>query len=128
MSFTIVGERINTSLKKVSEAVAKRNIAYIQEDVKKQEAAGVTYIDVNAGARIGNELQDMQWLLDVIQEVVSVPLALDSPDPEVLEMAFGKVMQKPLINSISLESDRFDKMMPTDTVPTRQVRCCWSKS
>jgi 5-methyltetrahydrofolate--homocysteine methyltransferase len=111
MTFTIVGERINTTLKNVKQAVEKRDAAYIQDDVKKQEAAGVTYIDVNAGARFGKELPDMEWLLDVIQEVVSVPLALDSPNPEVLEMALGKVKQRPLINSISLESDRFDRMM-----------------
>ena len=110
--FCIVGERINTSRKKVQEAVINKDRAYIQSDVEKQQAAGATFIDVNAGARIGYEKQDMEWLLTVIQEVVTVPLCLDSPDPEVLEMAYGMVTDMPMINSISLEKKRYDAMAP----------------
>lgn len=110
--FQVIGERINTSRKHVQEATASRNAEYIAADVKLQEEAGATFIDVNAGARIGHEKEDMQWLLDVIQPVVSTPLALDSPDPEVLEMAYGLVDNEPLINSISLEKERFEAMMP----------------
>lgn len=110
--FKVIGERINTSRKKVQEAVAGRDAEYIIDDVKQQQEAGSAFIDVNAGARIGHETEDMKWLLDTIQPIVSIPLALDSPDPAVLEMAFGMVETQPLINSISLEKDRFDAMMP----------------
>lgn len=110
--FEVIGERINTSRKKVQEAVAKRDADYIIEDVKKQQEAGAAYIDVNAGARIGHEAEDMQWLLDTIQPVVTIPLALDSPDPAILEMAFQKLDRPPMINSISLETDRFNAMTP----------------
>ncbi|MEH0021419.1 MAG: hypothetical protein V6Z89_17325 [Desulfobacter sp.] len=48
--FEVIGERINTSRKHVQAAVADRDAAYITEDVKKQQDAGATYIDVNAGA------------------------------------------------------------------------------
>ena len=110
--FQVIGERINTSRKKVQEAVANRNVDYIISDVKLQQEAGAAFIDVNAGARIGHETEDMKWLLDTIQPVVDIPLALDSPDPTVLEMAFGMVESEPMINSISLEKERFDTMMP----------------
>jgi 5-methyltetrahydrofolate--homocysteine methyltransferase len=109
--FTVIGERINTTLKKVQAAVADRDAEYIREDVKKQTEAGTTYIDVNAGARIGYEEADMKWLLEVVQEATNLPLCLDSPDPNILEMAYGLVRQKPMINSISLEKDRFDPMI-----------------
>ena len=109
--FTIIGERINTTLKKVQAAVAERDAAYITDDVKKQDAAGATYIDVNAGARIGHEEADMRWLIDVVQSATKLPLCLDSPDPNILEMAYGLVGAKPMINSISLEKDRFAPMM-----------------
>ncbi len=46
--FTVIGERINTTLKKVKAAVADRDGDYISDDVKKQTDAGATYIDVNA--------------------------------------------------------------------------------
>ncbi len=110
--FEVIGERINTSRKLVQAAVAERNADYIIEDVKKQLEAGADLIDVNAGARIGHEQEDMRWLLDTIQPVCSVPLALDSPDPAILEMAFSMVEKTPMVNSISLEKERFDAMMP----------------
>lgn len=110
--FEVIGERINTSRKKVQEAVASRNADYIIDDVTKQQEAGAAYIDVNAGARIGHETEDMKWLIDTIQPIVKVPLTLDSPDPAVLEMAFQMVESVPMVNSISLEQERFDAMMP----------------
>ncbi|MCK9173996.1 MAG: dihydropteroate synthase [Desulforhopalus sp.] len=109
--FTVIGERINTTLKKVQAAVAEKNADYIVDDVRAQQAAGATYIDVNAGARIGHEDEDMCWLLKVIQRVTKLPLCLDSADPAILEKAFGLVEQTPMINSISLEKERFIPMM-----------------
>lgn len=110
--FVVIGERINTSRPAVREAVEKRDVEYIQNDVKRQQACGAAYIDVNAGARIGHEADDMKWLLEVIQQVVDIPLCLDSPDPAVLEMAYGMVTRQPMINSISLESERYETMLP----------------
>ncbi|MCF6248305.1 MAG: dihydropteroate synthase [Desulfobacula sp.] len=110
--FEVIGERINTSRKLVQAAVAERNSDYIIDDVKKQQQAGANYIDVNAGARIGHETEDMKWLIDTIQPMATIPLTLDSPDPAVLEMAFKMVETTPMINSISLEKERFDAMMP----------------
>ncbi len=110
--FEVIGERINTSRKKVQAAVAERDLDYIIDDVKKQQEAGANFIDVNAGARIGHETEDMKWLIDTIQPMATVPLCLDSPDPAVLEMAFQMMEKTPMINSISLEKDRFDSMMP----------------
>jgi len=110
--FEVIGERINTSRKNVQSAVADRNAEYIIDDVKKQQAAGAHFIDVNAGARIGHEIEDMKWLIDTIQPIATVPLCLDSPDPAVLEMAFQMVEKSPMINSISLEKERFDAMIP----------------
>ncbi len=110
--FTVIGERINTTLGKVKEAVENKDAAYIQDDVKKQTECGATYIDVNAGARIGHEEEDMKWLLEVVQAATDLPLCLDSPDPKILEIAYEKVDQVPMVNSISLEKDRFDAMIP----------------
>jgi cobalamin-dependent methionine synthase I len=109
--FTVIGERINTTLKKVKAAVTDRDAEYIKDDVRKQTEAGAAYIDVNAGARIGYEVEDMTWLLEIVQQATELPLCLDSPDPGVLEMAYGLVSKKPMINSISLEKNRFDPMI-----------------
>ena len=109
--FTVIGERINTTLKKIQAAVTERDAEYIQNDIRLQTEAGATYIDVNAGARIGHEEADMRWLIEVVQGATKLPLCLDSPDPNILEMAYGLVNIKPMINSISLEKDRFEPMI-----------------
>ncbi len=109
--FTVIGERINTTLKKVQAAVAERDAGYIENDVRMQTEAGATYIDVNAGARIGQEEADMKWLIEVVQGATELPLCLDSPDPKILEMAYALADKKPMINSISLEKDRFEPMI-----------------
>lgn len=109
--FTVIGERINTTLKQVKAAVTDRDADYIMDDVRKQSEAGASYIDVNAGARIGHEVEDMTWLLEIVQQATDLPLCLDSPDPAVLEMAYDLVSKKPMINSISLEKDRFEPMI-----------------
>ncbi|HZK48313.1 MAG TPA: dihydropteroate synthase, partial [Thermoleophilia bacterium] len=110
--FVVIGERINTSRPAVRAATEDRNAEYIRDDVRKQQAAGATYIDVNAGARIGHEAEDLKWLLEVIQPVIDIPICLDSPDHAVLETAYGMVARPPMINSISLERERYDSMLP----------------
>ncbi len=108
----IVGERINTSRKAVNEAVEKRDSAYIMTDMKNQAKAGANYIDVNAGSRIGTEKEDFNWLIEVAEAAVQVPLSLDSPDPKVLLAMTKKVKKKPMINSTTAEKDRFEAMKP----------------
>ena len=109
--FVVVGERINTSRKAVDAAVEARDAAYIHGDVQRQQQAGATYIDVNAGSRIGREAEDLCWLVDVVQEAVDLPLCLDSPDPQVLFEAFRRTRRPPMINSISLEKSRLEPML-----------------
>lgn len=106
----IVGERINTSRKAVNEAVENRHAAYITADVQKQAKAGADYIDVNAGSRIGSELEDLAWLVEVAESAVEVPLSLDSPDQKVLRAMAKKVKRKPMINSTTAEKARFEAM------------------
>jgi cobalamin-dependent methionine synthase I len=106
----IIGERINTSRKEVNEAVEKRDTDAIRRDVKAQAAAGAQVIDVNAGSRPGSELQDLIWLIDVIQEEVSVRLSLDSPSSDCLFEAIERVRDLPMLNSTTAEEDRFERM------------------
>ena len=108
----IVGERINTSRKPVNEAVEKRDAAYIAQDAKKQAEAGAHFIDVNAGSRIGSEMDDIAWLAGVVESAVETSLSLDSPNPKVLLAMSRKVKKKPMINSTTAERARFEEMKP----------------
>lgn len=109
----IIGERINTSRKKVNEAVQNRDAAYIQADITAQLKAGADLLDVNAGSRQSSEKEDLLWLIDVIQEVApEAQLCLDSPNPDVLIAAIDRVNVKPMLNSTTGEKERFREMIP----------------
>lgn len=109
----IIGERINTSRKKVNEAVEKRDANYIQTDILSQIEAGADLIDVNAGSRQSSEKEDLIWLIDVIQEAApDVCLCLDSPNPQVLKDTLGRVKKMPMLNSTTAEKSRFEEMIP----------------
>lgn len=109
--FIVVGERINSSRQAIREAVEQRDTAYIQDDVKNQVKAGADYIDVNAGAFADREMEVMEWLIETVQEAATVPLCLDSPDPEVLRKSLALVNEPPMINSITLEQNRFETIL-----------------
>jgi 5-methyltetrahydrofolate--homocysteine methyltransferase len=106
----IIGERINTSRTEINEAVEKRDPDAVQRDVKAQTEAGAQVIDVNAGSRSGSELEDLIWLIDVIQEAAGVRLSIDSPSPDCLVEAMGRVRGLPMLNSTTAEKDRFERM------------------
>jgi cobalamin-dependent methionine synthase I len=106
----IIGERINTSRADINAAVEKRDAGPIQRDAKAQAEAGAQVIDVNAGSRSGSELEDLIWLIDVVQDAVGVRLSLDSPSSDCLLEAIGRVRNLPMLNSTTAEKDRFERM------------------
>jgi 5-methyltetrahydrofolate--homocysteine methyltransferase len=109
----IVGERINTSRKNIRKAVEERNAAFIQEEARKQMASGATMIDVNAGTSVTSEIEDLKWLVNVVQEAVKAPLCIDSPNPAALAAALPLHKNgQPMINSITAESARLAAILP----------------
>lgn len=104
----IVGEKINTSLKGVTEAVKERNTEFIQELAVKQANLGADYIDVNCGTLINEEVEALPWLVETVQVVVDKPCCIDSPNYLALEAALKVHKGKPMINSITLEKDRYE--------------------
>jgi len=111
----ILGEKINTSLKGVSEAVSTRDSRYIVKLARQQVEAGAHYIDVNAGTFIEKEGECLSWIVQAVQEEIDIPLCLDSPDPDVIAHAMEVHRGEPMVNSISLEPDRFHDLFPIIT-------------
>lgn len=108
----LVAEKINTTNKRIQSAVVERDAAFIQELSRQQAEAGADYIDVNAGTIHNGEKEALQWLVKTVQEVVDLPLAIDSADPAVLEGALKLHSGKAMVNSISGEKKRFAAMLP----------------
>jgi 5-methyltetrahydrofolate--homocysteine methyltransferase len=108
----IIGERINSSRKQIAEAISSRNAAFIQNEAKAQTKAGADYIDVNAGSFVDEEAEHLKWLIEVVQEATDHPLCIDSPDPEVIKSVLPLAKISPMINSITLEPNRIEGMLP----------------
>ncbi len=109
----IIGEKINSTRKRIKEAIAARDAEYLQNLAIAQTEAGADYLDVNTGAFPSEEVELMEWLVGVVQDVVDVPLAIDSANPTALEA--GLKLHKnptPLVNSITLEEDKFNTVLP----------------
>lgn len=108
----IIGEKINGTRKRIASAIAERNAAYIKDLAVKQVEAGAVWLDVNAGTHPAQEPDDLVWLIETIQSVVDIPLSLDSANPAALQVAIQAVNKTPMINSISGEPDRLEKILP----------------
>lgn len=108
----IVGELINASRKVIATAIENQNQEAIQQIAKDQYEAGTNYIDVNAGVFVGKESEYLEWLVKTVQTVVDGPCCIDSPDPKAIEAALSVHKGSPMINSISLEKERYDSLLP----------------
>lgn len=108
----IVGELINASRKVVAAAIEKQDQEAITKIAKDQAEAGADFIDVNAGVFVGKEPEYLEWLVKTVQAAVDTPCCIDSPDPKAIEKALAVHNGTAMINSISLEKDRYDTLMP----------------
>jgi len=125
----IVGEKINTSRRSIEEAVGKRDSAFISKVAREQAEAGADYIDVNAGTFLEHEVDCLCWLVETAQNEVDLPLSLDSPNPKALSEAIKRHKGEPMINSISLEEDRFQLLLPVITSqPCSIVALCMAQT
>jgi 5-methyltetrahydrofolate--homocysteine methyltransferase len=108
----IIGELINASRKAIGTAIVAQDTAAIQKVAADQKAAGANFIDVNAGIYVEKEPEYLAWLVQTVQQVVDGPCAIDSPSPKAIEAALAVHQGTPMINSISLEKERYDGLMP----------------
>ncbi len=108
----IVGELINASRKSIREAIENKNELLIKDVAIQQVENGADYIDVNAGVFVGKEAGYLKWIVETVQETVSKPCCIDSPDPKVIEEVLSVHKGTAFINSISLEKERWDALIP----------------
>ncbi|MFA9399035.1 MAG: homocysteine S-methyltransferase family protein [Clostridiaceae bacterium] len=109
----IIGERINpTGKKKFKEALKNSDINYIINEALKQKESGADILDVNVGLPEIDEIQIMKKAIKNIQEIVELPLQIDSSDYEVIENAVRIYNGKPIINSVNGKESSMEKIFP----------------
>lgn len=108
----IIGEKINSSNKKIASALEKRDSEYLIKLAREQREAGADYIDLNAGTFLEDEAEILSWMVKTIQSEIPIPCCLDSPNPVALAKALEIHHGKALINSITGEAERQEKLIP----------------
>ena len=112
-NFLIVGERINPTGKKLLQAQLREGVFdKVTEFAEEQERSGARILDVNMGMSGIDEKETMLRALEEIGGVCHLPLSIDSSHVDVLEAALRHYPGRALVNSVSLEAEKFEKLLP----------------
>jgi 5-methyltetrahydrofolate--homocysteine methyltransferase len=111
--FAIIGERINpTGRKKLAEQLKQGNYDTVRSDAVAQVEAGAAVLDLNAGIPGFDEVAMLSEMVRITNDLVDVPLCIDSSTPEALEAAVPLAGGKVLINSVTAEQHSMDRLLP----------------
>lgn len=110
--FMIIGERINpTGKKKLQAELRDGSFDMVQSFAEEQENNGASVLDVNMGMSGVDEKEMMLKAINVVTQASSLPLCLDTSYPEIMEAALRAYPGRALMNSVSAESGRCDRML-----------------
>ncbi len=111
--FVIIGERINPTGRKVLAAEMKEGrMDRVRADAIAQAAAGAHMLDVNAGIPAIDEPALLVATIKAVTEVSDLPICIDSSVMEALEAALATYEGKALVNSVTAEDERMDRILP----------------
>ncbi len=125
--FCVIGERINpTGRKKLAAELEQGDFSTVEKDALEQVACGAMVLDVNSGAVFSNRMAEdpryadnnfvepplMRALIERVQAVTDVPLCIDSSVPAALEAGLQAAEGRPLLNSVTGEEERLERVLP----------------
>ncbi len=111
--FCIIGERINpTGRKAFAEALRAGDLSEVVKDVEAQVAMGAHVLDVNMGVPLTDEADLLSRAIRLVQEHTDLPLCIDSSVVEALEAGLAVYSGKALVNSVTCEEERLERVLP----------------
>ncbi len=111
--FVIIGERINpTGRKLLAEEMKAGDFSRVERDTLAQVAAGAHMLDVNAGIPLADEPVILARTIQLVQSLTDVPLSIDSSIVEALEAGLAVYRGKALVNSVTGEEERLERVLP----------------
>ena len=109
----VIGERINpTGKKRFQQALLENDLDYILDVGVQQEDAGADILDVNVGFPGVNEVEMLPRVVKKLQSTISLPLQLDSSNPDALEAGLRVYNGKAAVNSVNGEPEVLDRILP----------------
>lgn len=111
--FVVIGERINpTGRKLLAEEMKAGDYSRVQSDALAQIEAGAQILDVNAGIPLADEPAILAECIKLLQSMTDVPLCIDSSVLEALEAGLSVYQGKALLNSVTGEEERLERILP----------------
>ncbi|HEU0237335.1 MAG TPA: dihydropteroate synthase [Candidatus Limnocylindrales bacterium] len=111
--FVIIGERINPTGRKIlMEEMTAGDFSRVERDAIAQVEAGAHMLDVNAGIPLADEPAILARTVELVQSLVDVPLSIDSSIVEALEAGLAVYKGKALVNSVTGEEERLERVLP----------------
>lgn len=111
--FVVIGERINpTGRKLLAEEMRAGDFSRVEADALAQVAAGARLLDVNAGIPLADEPALLARAVTLVQSLTDVPLSIDSSVLEALEAGLAAYRGKALLNSVTGEEERMERVLP----------------
>ena len=109
----VCGERLNpTGKKKMKKALLEERYDELVVEAIRQEEAGAQVLDVNVGLPGIDEPETMKKVIKLLQEVITLPLQIDSSNPEAIEKACRYYNGKPIINSVNGKDEVMEAVFP----------------
>ena len=109
----VCGERLNpTGKKKLKAALKEERYDELVVEAIKQEQAGAHVLDVNVGLPGIDEPKVMKHVIKLLQEVIQLPLQIDSSNFQAIEEACRYYNGKPLINSVNGKDETMEAVFP----------------
>ena len=111
----LIAENINILSQNIGGAIKEQRAEPIHKflsDIKKND---LDYLDLNIGPAKKNGAEMMEWLVSCVQESVDTPLSLDSTNPDAIEAGLKVCKKRALINSVSLQPERLERILPLAT-------------
>ena len=111
--FVVIGERINpTGRKLLAEQMKAGDYSRVRADALAQVAAGAQILDVNAGIPLADEPRILAECIKLLQSITDAPLCIDSSIVEALEAGLSVYQGKALLNSVTGEDERLERVLP----------------
>ena len=108
----LVGENINIISKSIGAAMREKQAEPVLEMARHEDKVGIDYFDLNIGPARKTGVELMPWLVQTVQQVSQRPLSLDTTNAEALEAGLKVCTSRALINSVSLQPERLQNILP----------------
>ena len=108
----IIAEKINGSIPSVAKAIEAKDAEFIKNLAKVQSEVSPDFLDVCASVEPEEEYETLKWMIELVQEVSDIPIAVDSPNAKLCADMIPFCKKPGMINSVSMEGTKVEDVFP----------------